>query len=312
MFQYLIALYLLKSIGDATFYDDYDANVPFKTEIAAEETRDGYHRTKLYFDTQPGERLPVILTRPLAPEGKAPCVIFLHGIGQGKEFIDEITAPFNRAGFAMATFDQYMQGERKLPRDTHYLLQAKAFRRRAAVTVVDTRRLVDYLQSREDIDPNRIYLVGASYGAITGSTATAKEPRLRAAVLVYGGGNLEKLLNAPLIREGAGRFAKLLDPVVVPFAKFYLGIADPVRHVGGIAPRPVLFQNGSKDTLVCPRAGQAFYDACREPKSISWYDSDHFGLNGGMDKEIYLAELVLDEALAWIKDRDREILDDAA
>ena len=72
----------------------------------------------------------------------------------------------------------------------------RAFAQRAAKTVNETRRLIDYLSAHPDIDPQRIYLVGASYGAVTGSIVMAKDKRLRAGVLVYGGGDYRKLLDS--------------------------------------------------------------------------------------------------------------------
>jgi dienelactone hydrolase len=308
MLQYFATLLLIKALSDASFYASYDPAVPLNVEIVNErmETNElsdtTFRRTTLYFDTTPGERLPVILTRPETGDGPFPCIVFLHGIGQSKGFIDEICGPFNASGFAMITYDQLMQGERKLPSDTPYLIQGKAFRKRAAATVIDARRVVDYLESRPDIDADRIYLVGASYGAITGSTATAQEERFKAAVLIYGGGDLEKLLNAPLIRENAGRW---LD-IVIPVAKFFLGVSDPVQYVAGISPRPVLFQGGSQDQLVAPEAVQALYDAAQEPKEITWYESDHIGL------DIEVVKLVLNEALEWLRARDRDVLRAAA
>ena len=308
MLHYIATLILIKTLSDASFYDAYNPNAPLNVEVTDERMETSgmsgvtFRRTALYFDTVPGERLPVILTRPEKGDGPFPCIVFLHGIGQSKGFIDEICGPFNEAGFAMITFDQLMQGERKLSKDTPYLLQGKAFRRRAGATVIDARRVVDYLETRPDIDPNRIYLVGASYGAITGSTAAAKEKRFKAAVLIYGGGNLDALLKAPLIRENTGWWLDL----VIPVAKVFLGVSDPVQYVAGISPRPVLFQGGSHDQLVAPQAVQALYDAAKEPKEISWYESDHIGL------DIEVVKLVLDEALNWLQERDREVLRDAA
>jgi dienelactone hydrolase len=304
MLHYLLTLFLMKTLGDQNFYDGYDPSVPFKVEVTDERMATGertgvnYRRTKLYFDTRPGERLPVIMTRPETGAGPFPCIVFLHGIGQNMKFIDEICSPFNEVGFAMITFDQLMQGERKLPGGTPYLVQGKTFRRRAAATVIDARRVVDYLESRDDIDPERIYLVGASYGAITGSVATSMDKRFKAAVLIYGGANIPKMLGAPLIREGAGAIEPLMDPLIIPIVNFYLGASDPEKHVGGIAPRPVLFQSGSYDTLVCPEAAEALYAACNEPKEITWYESDHIGL------DLEVVKLVLEEAKQWLLTRD--------
>ena len=56
--------------------------------------------------------------------------------------------------------------------------------------VSEVRRSVDYLESRPDIDAERIACVGHSWGARLASIVLALEPRLRAAVLYIGGYHL--------------------------------------------------------------------------------------------------------------------------
>lgn len=290
----IVALGTVKIAGDARFYAGYDAAAYLNARLLEQEDREGYVRQKVSFDSTPGEAVPTLVTLPRQFEGRVPCIIFLHGIGQEKEFLDEITGLFNQAGFAMACFDQYTRGERELPKDAGALAQARAFRRRAAATVNDTRRLIDYLETRPDIDPHRIYMVGASYGAITGSVAAAFDTRIRAVVLVYGGGNLSRLLDAPMIHDEIGAWT----PLAKVLLWYLIGAADPVKHIGGIAPRPVLLQNGRNDRLVAPPAAEALQAACNEPKTITWYDSDHIG----MDEAVVWR--VLDEALRWIQQQD--------
>lgn len=295
----LILLLAWKLVSDFRYFSSYDPKAPFNVQVGESAEKENYRRLKLAFDGQAGEPVPTIMTFPKEVKGKVPCVIFLHGIGQHKEFLDEITTPFNQAGFAMACFDQYMQGERKIPSD-QYLKQALAFRQRPWKTINETRRLIDFLQTYPDVDPQRIYLVGASYGAITGSTVASFDHRLRAAVLVYGGGDISKLLDAPLIQDGFKKAAPawLFGPVKA-LANFILWPADPIRYVKGISPMPVLFQNGRNDKLVAPPAAEALQNAALDPKKITWYDSDHIG----MDRDVVLK--VLDEDLNWLLEQDK-------
>lgn len=293
----LLALLLFKAVADRAFYDGYDRNLPLDARIADVRHEPSHERQAIYLDTRPGERLPVLLTLPKGVPAPFPCVVFLHGIGQKKEFLDEITLPFNEAGFAVATFDQCTRGERKLPADAGPLAQVKAFRRRASATVIDTRRLIDYLETRHDIAAGRVYLVGASYGAITGSVAAAFDERLKAVALVYGGGNLNKLLSAPMIREGAGAWLLFAKPVMW----YLLSASDPVKHAGGISPRPVLLQCGEGDRLVAPPAASALVDAVNEPKEVRWYAGDHIG----MDEATVWR--VLGDAIGWLEIQDARV-----
>lgn len=289
----IVTLLLVKWYADATFYAGYDPSAPLAAEIHSEMDVRAYTRTAFEFDGEPGHRVPALLAVPGAGDGPYPCLVLLHGIGLDKDFMEEIVDPFIEAGFAMATFDQYTRGERRLG-DVGPWEEAIAFRRRAALTVIETRRLLDYLETRGDIDPSRIYLLGTSYGAITGAVAAAQDTRLQAVVLCYGGGHLPTLLASPAIEEELGRWAA----VAVPLVAWFLAPADPVHYVGGIAPRPILQQNGTHDQLIPAASARALFEAAREPKELVWYDSDHVGL----DPDHVVR--VIDDTIAWLNEQD--------
>ncbi len=136
----IIVLFLAKVWADLTYFKEYDPSLPFNVQVKeatrVEDTVDlfGIVRPrrfeKLLFsiEARTGEPVPVIMTMPMEHTGKLPVIIFLHGIGQSKRFLEEICTPFNEAGFAMACFDQSMQGEREV--EGGPLAQAVAFRQR--------------------------------------------------------------------------------------------------------------------------------------------------------------------------------------
>ena len=302
-----LALTGLKFYADARFYNNYDPNLPLNAEIApAEVVNDtvnlfgvekprNFRRVEFSFEARPGERIPGLMALPLESEGKLPVIIFVHGNGQRKEFIDEIATPFTKAGFAMVSFDQLLCGGRKVK---GALAVGWAWRNRAWMTVNDTRRLVDFLQTQPEFDPERIYLTGASYGAVTGTVVLAKEKRIKAGALVVGGGDIDVMLNAPLIRKEAPAAALFLAK---PIVKYFVGVMDPVRHAPMTAGSPVLMQSGSEDTLVCPEAGQALYNALGEPKELRWYPIDHPGLREGDGPEIVR---LFNETVIWMRQQD--------
>ncbi len=290
----------VKANADRNYFAAYDAAVPLNAEIAEQGDTDTCHREKIYFDTTPGEKLPAILTLPKERTAPVPCIVFLHGIGQEKEFVEEISPMYNAAGWAMMSFDQHMRGERKLPKDAPAWQQLTAFRQRACKTVNDARRVADYLQTRPEIDPERLYLVGASYGAITGSTAAAFDPRFKAVVLVYGGGNVRHLMQSDAIRGelDKGPLGWIAADAATALARYVLAPADPTRYAHLIAPRPVLLQNGTKDVLISDAAAKALQEAVREPKRITIYPGDHIGL----DEDTVMK--VLKEGLEWLQEQD--------
>lgn len=277
---------------DLHFYDGYDPKAPLNVVIRAEEDRPAYRRIDFTFDGYPGEAVPSIMALPKVG-GRFPVLIFLHGIGQNKKFIDEIAEPFIKEGYAMVTFDQLLQGEREV--NGNYLKQGLEFRRRGAATVNETRRLIDYLETRPDIDTKRCFLLGASYGAITGSTVAAFDKRLAGVVLCYGGGDIRKLVDSKMAGEVVGPAM----PLAKEIAAWYMGPADPCRYASHISPTPVLFQAGKNDSLVPPASSAALIDAAKDPKDVIWYDSDHIGFDRAH------AERVLNDALAWVKAHDK-------
>jgi uncharacterized protein len=339
VFKSLLGLVLLliallwgvKAYRDTHYFDNYDPKAPLNvtvldtSEVNREKPEVAHTITKFSFDGYDGEKIPALISLPTVSKGKPlPAVIFLHGIGQNKNFLKQIALPFNQAGFALATFDQYTQGERKLRGKVSGRGRLEAFRQRPAKTVNEAKRLVDYLSTRPDIDPQRIYLVGASYGAVTGTTLMAMDPRLRAGVMVYGGGDLGKLADAYANHLAVAVMLGLIDgknlnpekpPLpkltpaqefkvgfvlgcIKPLVRYFLGVADPVHYAARISPRPVYFQNGEYDVLVPAAAGRALQQSAREPKKVTWYESDHVGINLEQTRK------VLEDGLQWLLDQD--------
>jgi dienelactone hydrolase len=291
----------LKIYMDATYFNGYSSSAPLNVEIGQTEEKNGIIYIKLYFDGFKKERVPTLIGLPKDLTGKLPCIIFLHGIGDDKVFMrrNRLDVPFVEAGFVLVCFDQLMRGERKLPKKTSWLRQGKVFRVRSAHTVNDTRRLIDYLITRPDIDPDRIYLCGASYGALTGTTVAALDKRIKAVVLTYGGGDLPRMLTGKGMAEKLGAWR-----IPAQMVTWYLMSAwDPVKFVGRISPTPLLIQNGRKDTLISEACAHALQKAAKNPE-IKWYEGDHLGTTRDLDMP--LVTQVLKDALMFIKSVDEK------
>jgi hypothetical protein len=76
---------------------------------------------------------------------------------------------------------------------------------RLQTAVIDTRRIIDWAQAREEIDPDGIGLIGFSLGALVGGLVTASEDRLAATVLVMGAADFPGVMATCEGRPGEAR-----------------------------------------------------------------------------------------------------------
>ena len=145
-------------------------------------------------------------------------------------------------------------------------------------TVLDVRRGVDLLTIRPDVDPKRVGLVGFSLGALLGAVAAGVEPRIKATVLVSGGGDLAGILKSLSERDAVvgGRAMGGWKGTDWSMARILLQPEDPLTFAAHIAPRPVLMECGRLDNVIPPFAAQEFYDAATMPADnnvhIDWYE----------------------------------------
>ncbi len=146
------------------------------------------------------ERVPTLVVRPegLQPGDRRPAVIVLHGTGGSKEgnrgWIERLAA----RGFVAIAIDGRFHGER-----AGGLAGTKAYNDAVVAawrskpgeaqahpffydTCWDVWRTVDYLQSRGDVDPARIGVIGMSKGGIEAWLAGAADTRIKVAVPCIG------------------------------------------------------------------------------------------------------------------------------
>jgi fermentation-respiration switch protein FrsA (DUF1100 family) len=134
---------------------------------------------------------------------------------------------------------------------------------------------------------------------MTGCSAMAYDSRMPAGVFTLSGGDLQKMAADSPYRKNLSRFSPV--KVVAPVTASFLRPFDPIYHIGRIAPRPLLFQNMENDDLIPRSAVDALYHAAGQPKQIIWYGGPHDHL-----PRLTIEKVVLD-ALAWLKERDKEI-----
>lgn len=249
---------------------DYDAAQPLnaRAEVTARGAR--VVEERIEFDSPKGGRVAGLLLRPIGVE-KPPVVLFLHGLG-GKKEDSRLMAPLlGSRGYAVFGLDAALHGERKVPEEDIMSPRGRVMYDGFIQTVVDYRRAMDYLESRDDVDASRIGLIGASMGAIMGSIVAAVDKRVDAALLVVGGGDWLGIVQTST-HPAAERLRKALDGAQL---QEVIERIDPVNYVGHISPRPVWMVNGKQDQIIPARCAEALHNAAEEPKRVIWYDGGH-------------------------------------
>jgi dienelactone hydrolase len=175
---------------------------PLDPKVISEEDCGKYIRRKVSIQVQPDDRMPAYLLIPKSRKGRVPAIVCFYGTtsGTGKETTVGLSggkpgSPPERnrafaidmveAGFVAFAADYLRDGERikpgKRPYDTTDFYKEFPDWSVHGKDAWDTMRAIDYLQTLDFVDPDRIGMVGHSYGGHSTIFTTALEPRIKAA-----------------------------------------------------------------------------------------------------------------------------------
>ena len=247
-----------------------EANVEEK-EMAAPA---GMVQTRVSLSTEADQRMPAIFLKSadIKTGIKLPVVIILHGTGGKKEGSLGLAKTLAAKGFLAIAPDARYHGERCAKgsgTDDYYAAIAQAFKDGKSHpwlydTVYDVMRLIDYLQTRADVDPKRIGLIGFSKGGMETYLASAADERIAVSIPCIGVQSFRYALENELWKgrigtvQGAANLAakeagvQAIDAAFV--RRFYdrilpgiYGEFDGPAMLPLIAPRPLLVINGDSD-----------------------------------------------------------------
>jgi dienelactone hydrolase len=139
-------------------------------------------------------------------------------------------------------------------------------------TVIDIRRLVDWAETRHEIDREAIGLVGFSHSAIIAPTIAAAEPRIAASVLIMGGAHPHRIVArcagprmTAVQQRAASAFGWDRDYLERVLEPIYAAI-DPANYPGDIDPASVLIFEAGRDTCIDEVARTALWEAAGRPQ----------------------------------------------
>lgn len=274
--------------------------------LVEETACDGYMRQRVEFVTYEGMKTPAYVLIPDGRSGKLPAVIACHGHGYGSREIVGLTkdgsvrvGPPNyhkdfaialvRRGFVVIVPELLGFGDRRM-RAEHERDEASSchsistFLLQMGQTMAGHRtyeaiRAIDYAETREEVDPARIGMMGISGGGLVTTFATAVDDRVRAAVVSgYVCTFKDSILG---IRHCVDNF--------VPGLHRHAEEAD---IVGLIAPRPLLVEAGTRDPIFPIGAAlRAFDEVARVYKLL--------GAEERLEKDVFEGDHEISGALAY-------------
>ena len=263
---------------------DYDARAPIGLQTVSTEKQGTLTVQEITYASPKGGRVTATL---IVPDGPGPFagILLMHGLPGHRDIVFAEAETLAKRGAVTLSIDAPFarpdyQGSpvQFTPQDVDRQVQL----------IVDWRRGVDLLASRADVDPKRLAYVGLSYGGAMGGLLAGVEKRIKAYVLVVGDGGLvthfrgvPRMHSLPGSKSTQEQWFAAMEPI------------EPIRFVGRAAPAHLLFQNGRRDALVSVEHAKAYQDAGSEPKTVQWYDADHFLDEQAIhDRHLWLAEQI--------------------
>lgn len=167
--------------------------------------RDGYKLEKLLIQTFPGVWMTAHAYVP-KKEGKLPAVLCVHGHWKEAKQSPQVQARcigLAKHGFFVLAVDAFGAGERGVGKalgEYHGEMTAGTLfpigKPLSGIQVYENMRAVDYLQSRAEVDPDKLGITGASGGGNQTMYAGACDTRFKAVVPVCSVGTYNAYLGA--------------------------------------------------------------------------------------------------------------------
>lgn len=140
----------------------------------------------------------------------------------------------------------------------------------------DLEAWYQYLLTRADVDPDRIGVLGNSYGGSLVIQYASQNPAVKAVVANSSFSSLDDTVTTS-VSYFTGLPPYPFAPMIVWWAEreggFQTSDIDTAAWVGQISPRPILLMQGGADIIVSPTSGERLYAAAGEPKQL-WYEED--------------------------------------
>lgn len=277
--------------------------VPLEPRAVSSEEKSGLIYEKLTVASEAGQRVPILIVHTAgASSPRRPAVVCLHGLGGNKEGLTGYLEGFARRGIVGVAIDHRYHGDRKGDLSAAMIEAYRTGKEHPYVwdTVWDTWRVLDYLQTRPDVDPQRLGVMGISLGGHATWMASA-DPRVKVAVpcisvcswkwQIENRGYMQRVRNVQrpfdAVREALGEPEVNARVVTAAWSRWVPGVPDRwdcQDILSAFAPKPLLVIGGDSDP-VAPLPGlevawakiKAAYDRAGAADHLARNIAEHSG-----------------------------------
>ncbi|MEQ9500534.1 MAG: alpha/beta hydrolase [Deltaproteobacteria bacterium] len=212
---------------------------PLDAEVVRTIPRDEYDIDVVRFESRPGVVVTANLYIPTIGQPPFPVVLspLGHGLSKRSHFATSRAARLAELGFASLVYDPFGQGERKVSGNEHHRHWGLTITglSNLAITVWDSVRAIDYLETRSEIDATRLAVSGYSGGGLNTLFLAAYDERVAVAAPASYVTTYEAFLST----------GEYHDPC--SYAPGVAGFTDMGELVALAAPRPYLVLSGERD-----------------------------------------------------------------
>lgn len=259
-----------------TIVGPFPEKTPLNPQVTGILKKDGYRVEKVIYESMPGLYVTAGLFIPDDLEGKTPAIIYASGhTGDGfrSPAYQKVILNLVKKGFIVLAYDPIGQGERLQYFDAekgssriggstkeHSYVGAQCFisgKSFARYRTWDGIRSIDYLMTREEVDPERIGLTGRSGGGTLTSYIGAVDDRVYAAAPECYISGFKRLIESAGPQDAE--------------QNFYHGIASSIDHADLLeirAPRPTLMITTTRDFFNIQGARETYEEVKKAYKAL--------------------------------------------
>jgi hypothetical protein len=226
---------------------------------------------------------------------RVPVIMVLPMLGGGYELEKHFANYFASHGYAAAIVRRDRRQKQMKVEELDVLMRQM---------VIDHRQVVDWFETRAELDSARLGIFGVSMGGIKGAILIALESRIKAAALGLTGGDLPFIIShtteAGLVKRREQEL-KERNMTIEESEQQLRDIitCDPITYAGYVDPRKVMLVLANNDTVVPIRKGIELKEKMSNPETIF--------IPGGHYTAILAIPYIKSQSMAFFEKRFHEL-----